>query len=460
MSRLVISLLGPLQITLDGVPVTTPLGSKTQALLAYLAAKPIAPTVARCSLGYSGPTSRTRPHATACARRFISCTRPSAQTTRRPSLSPRKHCNSTRPPTALWTWPHSPPRSPAARAMPTAVAQPADRVSSACSTRPSSTAAISWPASFSRTACPSRSGRWSSASSWRGSARGAAHGGRASRPGRGLRTAGGHRPAAAQPRSAGRGRAPPTHGGLELGGQRTAALAHYKALRQTIAAELDTPPEAETVALHGRIEAGTHERPRRPPLHNWPGRAQLTSFVGRDDEMAQIAERLGSTDVRLLTLLGPGGVGKTRLAVETAAREACGFQDGACWVALEAADTPELVVSAISTALRFALAGPAAPLAQLAAGCGCGAAAGAGQLRDLRCRGARAGRSVGGLSPLAHPGDQPRTVPRAREHRFPVAPLPTASAAPDVLASAPAVALFVDRRAPSGPTSRSRRRTP
>ena len=152
---------------------------------------------------------------------------------------------------------------------------------------------------------------------------------------------------------------------LSWSGQRTAALAHYKALRQTIAAELDAPPEAETVALHGRIEAGTHERPRRPPLHNWPGRAQLTSFVGRDDEMAQIAERLGSTDVRLLTLLGPGGVGKTRLALETAAREACGFRDGACWVALEAADTPELVVSAIATALRFALAGPAAPLAQL-----------------------------------------------------------------------------------------------
>ena len=229
-------------------------------------------------------------------------------------------------------------------------------------------------------------------------------------------------------------------------GQRTAALAHYKALRQTIAAELDAPPEAETIALHGRIEAGTHERPRRPPLHNWPGRAQLTSFVGRDDEMAQIAERLGSTDVRLLTLMGPGGVGKTRLALETAAREACGFQDGACWVALEAADTPELVVSAISTALRFALAGPAAPLAQLR-----------GRLRDAElllvldnCETCVAAGL--GLADLLAGCPHLRILATSREpfhvrgeHRFPVAPLPTASAAPDVLASAPAVALFVDR---------------
>jgi len=102
---------------------------------------------------------------------------------------------------------------------------------------------------------------------------------------------------------------------LSWGGQRTAALAHYKALRQTLAAELGAPPEAETVALHGRIAADAHERPRRPPLHNWPGRAQLTAFVGRASEMAQIAEQLGAADVRLLTLLGTGGVGRAASAI-------------------------------------------------------------------------------------------------------------------------------------------------
>jgi predicted ATPase/DNA-binding SARP family transcriptional activator len=233
---------------------------------------------------------------------------------------------------------------------------------------------------------------------------------------------------------------------LSWRGQRNAALAHYKALRHTLAAELDAPPEAETVALHGRIEAGTHERPHRPPLHNWPGRAQLTSFVGRDVEMAQIAERLGSADVRLLTLLGPGGVGKTRLALETAAREACGFRDGACWVALEAAETPELVVSAIAAALRFALAGPTDPLAQLR-----------GRLRDAElllvldncetcvAAGPRLADLLAACPHLRILATSREPFHVRGERRFPVAPLPTAPAASDVLASAPAVALFVDR---------------
>jgi predicted ATPase len=233
---------------------------------------------------------------------------------------------------------------------------------------------------------------------------------------------------------------------LSWSGQRTAALAHYKTLRQTLATELDAPPEAETAALHHRIQAGADAPPDLAPLHNWPGRAQLTSFVGRQDEMAQIAEHLGSADVRMLTLLGPGGVGKTRLALETAAREACGFRDGACWVSLGAAETPELVVSAIAGALRFALAGPAEPLAQLA-----------GRLRGVElllvldnCETCIA------VGPLL--ADLLAACPRLRilatsrsplhvrgEHRFLVAPLPTVPAAPDRLASAPAVALFVDR---------------
>jgi len=240
---------------------------------------------------------------------------------------------------------------------------------------------------------------------------------------------------------------------LSWGGQRTAALAHYKALRQTLAAELGAPPEAETVALHGRIAADAHQRPRRPPLHNWPGRAQLTAFVGRASEMAQIAEQLGAADVRLLTLLGTGGVGKTRLALETAAREACAFRDGACWVSLEAADTPELVVSAIAAALRFALAGPADPLVQLA-----------GRLRNAElllvldnCETCITAGPL--LADLLTGCPQLRILATSREpfhvrgeRRFPVSPLPTVPAAPDrtqlqpgAAVTAAAVALFVDR---------------
>jgi DNA-binding SARP family transcriptional activator len=270
---------------------------------------------------------------------------------------------------------------------------------------------------------------------------------------------------------------------LSWGGQRTAALAHYKALRRTLAAELAAPPEAETVALHGRIEVGTHERPRRPLLHNWPGRAQLTTFVGRETELAQIAAQLGSADVRLLTLLGPGGVGKTRLALETAAREACGFRDGACWVALEAADTPDLVVSAIASALRFALAGPTDPLVQLCV-----------RLRDAElllvldnCETCVAAGPL--LTDLLAGCPQLRILATSREpfhvrgeRRVPVAPLPTtpvvhrstcavSSASPWRRCRRPAPRRMRSParrpwpsswsgRAPSGPTSASLRRTP
>ena len=198
--------------------------------------------------------------------------------------------------------------------------------------------------------------------------------------------------------------------------------------------------------------------PRRPPLHNWPGRAQLTSFVGREAEMAQIAEHLDAADVRLLTLLGPGGVGKTRLALETAAREACGFRDGACWVSLEAADTPELVVSAIAAALRFALAGPADPLAQLR-----------GRLRDAElllvldncetcvAAGPLLAEPGSGLSPAADPGDQPGAVPRARG-----APLSRGAAAdwPDPAHWAGADAAAAGKRAGRGPLRGSGARRP
>src|SRR5262245_27836110 len=62
--------------------------------------------------------------------------------------------------------------------------------------------------------------------------------------------------------------------------------------------------------------------------------ADLTSFIGRDEDMARLATLLRHPAARLVTLVGPGGVGKTRLAVQVARRLHGFFRDGIWWVSL------------------------------------------------------------------------------------------------------------------------------
>jgi predicted ATPase/class 3 adenylate cyclase len=79
--------------------------------------------------------------------------------------------------------------------------------------------------------------------------------------------------------------------------------------------------------------------------------AQLTSFVGRRRELAQVKELLERPEVRLLTLSGPGGTGKSRLAVQVAAELTEAFLEGVCFVALAPVSDPELVLPTIAQAL-------------------------------------------------------------------------------------------------------------
>lgn len=83
--------------------------------------------------------------------------------------------------------------------------------------------------------------------------------------------------------------------------------------------------------------------------HNLP--AQVTSFIGREESMNAISEIFQQQDVRLLTLTGPGGTGKTRLALEVAKQWIGQYEDGVYYVELAEAREPELVVSKIAQAL-------------------------------------------------------------------------------------------------------------
>jgi predicted ATPase/class 3 adenylate cyclase len=77
--------------------------------------------------------------------------------------------------------------------------------------------------------------------------------------------------------------------------------------------------------------------------------SQLTSFVGREDEMAEVRELLGRA--RLLTLTGPGGTGKTRLALRVASETLTEYRDGAFFADLSSLTDPGLVPSAVAGAL-------------------------------------------------------------------------------------------------------------
>jgi predicted ATPase len=75
------------------------------------------------------------------------------------------------------------------------------------------------------------------------------------------------------------------------------------------------------------------------------------ALIGREREVAAVTDRLRSTGVRLLTLIGPGGIGKTRLAIQAATELADLYADGACFVELAPISDPGLVAAAIAQAL-------------------------------------------------------------------------------------------------------------
>jgi DNA-binding SARP family transcriptional activator/predicted ATPase len=98
-------------------------------------------------------------------------------------------------------------------------------------------------------------------------------------------------------------------------GQRQAALEQYAVCRRVLREELSSMPQAETQALYEQLRAG----PVAPP-HNLP--SLPGTFLGREREVTTLRTRLGEAMCRLVTLLGLGGSGKTRLAVQVATHHA------------------------------------------------------------------------------------------------------------------------------------------
>lgn len=145
-------------------------------------------------------------------------------------------------------------------------------------------------------------------------------------------------------------------------GQPTAALEQYEQCRQVLADELGIAPGPTTQSLYERLRAPW------PPRHNLV--PEPTAFIGRRSELARLVSLLDNPECRLITVSGPGGIGKTRLALHAAARYAGNsptlhwrrFPDGVWLAALDtlevrpgedAAACAQRIFAAIATALSL-----------------------------------------------------------------------------------------------------------
>ncbi|GGR87163.1 hypothetical protein GCM10010284_20360 [Streptomyces rubiginosohelvolus] len=164
---------------------------------------------------------------------------------------------------------------------------------------------------------------------------------------------------------------------LRDAGRPAEALAAYEEVRTLLDDRLGTAPGPALRALHAEllhpvrgtgvaptpgsapatraapapeaVPAATQPPATPPPPAPGNLRARLTSFVGRDTDMAALREDLGRA--RLVTLLGPGGAGKTRLSQETAEAAAEAWPDGVWLAELAPVDDPDTVPEAVLTAL-------------------------------------------------------------------------------------------------------------
>jgi predicted ATPase/class 3 adenylate cyclase len=135
------------------------------------------------------------------------------------------------------------------------------------------------------------------------------------------------------------------HGGQVLVSSSTAALL------ETELRDLGEHRLKDLSAPERIYQLGDDDFPPLKSLYRTNLPVPATPFLGREDELAQVVALLSSEDTRLLTLTGPGGTGKTRLALQAAAEAAQAFPDGVWWVPLAPLRDPTLVLETAAQAV-------------------------------------------------------------------------------------------------------------
>ena len=132
-------------------------------------------------------------------------------------------------------------------------------------------------------------------------------------------------------------------------------------LSQATRSFLEDGPELKDLGEHRFKDLAAPERVYQlgdgdfPPLKSLYGTnlpIPASSFLGRERELSELVALLTREEVRLITLTGPGGTGKSRLALQAAAEASDAFPDGVWWVALAPLRDPSLVLSAVAQALE------------------------------------------------------------------------------------------------------------
>lgn len=181
---------------------------------------------------------------------------------------------------------------------------------------------------------------------------------------------------------------------LACTGQRSAALQQYQRCQQLLAEMLDVAPNAETIALYEQIKQGigqplasertlSHHGPRvlageqklnegrtRPAPFSFADAqsnlpTHMTALLGRQEDIDAVCQLLRSEKVRLLTLVGVGGVGKTRLAIEAMRQLQTEADIQVVYVALEPIQDAVYVLPAVATALGIDISGEQTPITRL-----------------------------------------------------------------------------------------------